>query len=128
VRPRPIAAVAAALALVLDVAAPSARAASFYCDADPHAYLAVGGNGYVYTGVSNGSGIAITAICSLSSADGNVTPQACSAWCAMLLTQRAAGGKALPHFNTDDPGNGTLTGCADFKSWEHHTPYFIPAQ
>lgn len=118
-----------ALALVvLNVAAPAARAASFYCDADPHAYLGVGGNGYVYTGVSNGRGNAITAICNLSSADGNVTPQACSAWYALLLTQRTAGGKALPHFNTDDPGNGALTGCADFKSWEHHTPYFIPAQ
>ncbi|MBW6527306.1 hypothetical protein KZ813_10685 [Sphingomonas sp. RHCKR7] len=122
-------AAAAALAMVAaGVPAPVAHAATFYCDADAHAYLGVGSNGYVYTGVSNGSGMVITAICSLSSADGDVTPQACSAWYAMLLTQRTAGGKVLPHFDTTHAGNTALTGCADLKPWEHHTPYFIPAQ
>jgi hypothetical protein len=119
--------IAAAL-LALGLGASAARAGAFYCEADAHAYLGVGNNGYVYTGVSNGSGTAITAICSLSSADGNVTPQTCSAWYAMLLTQRAGVGKALPHFDTTDPGNTALSGCADLKSWEHHTPYFIVAQ
>lgn len=114
--------------LAIGLGAPAARAGAFYCDADAHAYLGIGNHGYVYTGVSTGSGTVITAICSLSSADGNVTPQTCSAWYAMLLTQRTAGGKALPHFDTADPSNTALTGCADLKSWEHHTPYFIAAE
>lgn len=127
--PRSIGATAAALTLViLSVGSPAARAATFYCEADANAYLGVEGNGWLYTGVSNGSAKIITGICNLTSTVGDVTPQACSAWYAMLLTQRSVGGKALPHFDTADPSNTAISGCADLKSWEHHAAYYIPAQ
>lgn len=105
-----------------------AQAANFACQADPKAYLAVGGDGLLYTAVNNGSGLVITAICGMSGNDGSTSPQACTAWYSMLLTLRNTGGKALPHFNPGEPTNATSTGCASFSDWQHHVAYFVLAQ
>lgn len=104
------------------------NASAFVCTADPKAYLAVGGDGLLYTAIDTGAGNAIVAICSVSSNDGSATPQACTAWYSMLLTLRSTGGKALPHFNTTELSNAGLTGCPSISSWHHHVPYFMLAQ
>ncbi len=102
--------------------------AAFVCPAYPKEYLAVGGDGLVYTAVNNGSLNVITAICSVTANDDGVSPQACTAWYSLLLTLRNTGGHALPHFNESASSNASIKGCSDLKSWEHHVSYFLLAQ
>jgi hypothetical protein len=102
--------------------------AAFICPAYPKEYLAVGGDGLVYTAVNNGSSNVITAICSVTANDDGVSPQACTAWYSLLLTLRNTGGHALPHFNESASSNASIKGCSGLNSWEHHVPYFLLAQ
>lgn len=102
--------------------------AAFICPAYPKEYLAVGGDGLVYTAVNNGTSNVVTAICSVTANDDGVSPQACTAWYSLLLTLRNTGGHALPHFNEVALTNSSVKGCAGLNSWEHHVPYFLLAQ
>ncbi len=105
-----------------------AASASFVCKANPRAYLAIGGDGLIYTAIDNGREEAIVAICSVSATDGSTTAQACTAWYSLLLTLRSTGGKALPHFNPAEPSNVGATSCSSFGSWQHHVPYYMLAE
>lgn len=102
--------------------------ADFYCPAYPKEYLAIGGDGRVYTAVNNGKSNVITAICSVTANDDGVSPQACTAWYSLLLTLRNTGGYAVPHFSEGASSNSSIKGCSDMKSWEHHAAYFLLAQ
>lgn len=115
----------APLLLALNLTMP---ANAFICPAYPKEYLAIGGDGRVFTAVNNGSSNVITAICSVTANDDGVSPQACTAWYSLLLTLRNTGGHALPHFNEFASSNASIKDCSGLKSWEHHAPYFLLAQ
>lgn len=106
----------------------SASASAFACQADPKAYLAVGGNGYLYVAVNNGNANVITAICSVTATDGPVTAPACMAWYSFFLSARTTGAKALPHFDSSEQTNSGIMSCADLKDWQHHASYFLLSQ
>lgn len=102
--------------------------ADFSCSAYPKEYLAISGDGRVFTAVNNGKSNVITAICSVTANDDGVSPQACTAWYSLLLTLRNTGGYALPYFSEGASSNSSIKGCSDMKSWEHHAAYFLSAQ
>jgi hypothetical protein len=50
------------------------------------------------------------------------------AWYSFFLSARATGAKALPHFDSADASNAGVSGCADFKDWQHHAAYYLLMQ
>lgn len=100
----------------------AAYANNFLCGG-PVNYLAMSSSGLVNVDL----GFGIIGICNVSSAAGQVSPDACRSWYASLLTARSTGKRVTLYWNVTQPDNvglqfGACT-SANFGSWTFRPPY-----